>query len=122
MRLLIDECLSPALVEVAHRCGFEGYHVAHRGWSGKTDAAILERLLNEELILVTNNRDDFLALMRGVELHPGLIVLLENVRRQEQVRLFNLALQVVGPVTSLINTVVEVGVDGAVSVFDLPSA
>jgi predicted nuclease of predicted toxin-antitoxin system len=121
MRFLIDECLSPALAEAAHRAGFEAYHVAHRGWSGKTDAAILERVLNEELVLVTNNRDDFLALMGGVELHPGLVVVLENVRREEQVRLFGLMLEVAGTMTSLINKVVAIGADGRVSIADLPS-
>jgi predicted nuclease of predicted toxin-antitoxin system len=120
MKFLIDECLSPELVAVAHDAGYEAYHVAHRGWSGETDPRIVGRLLDEELILVTNNRDDFLALMGGVDLHPGLIVIIDNVRRSEQVDLFALALQVAGTMTSLINKVVEVGVDGAISVYELP--
>ena len=76
MRLLIDECLSPALLEVAHRYGVEAYHVAHRGLSGAKDHAILRLMLEQDFTLVTNNGDDFLALIGEVELHPGLIVVL----------------------------------------------
>jgi predicted nuclease of predicted toxin-antitoxin system len=88
MKFLVDECLSPALTAVAHDAGHEAYHVVHRGWSGESDPRILQHLLAEELVLVTNNRDDFLALVQGVDVHPGLVVIVQNVRRSEQVRLF----------------------------------
>ena len=67
MKFLIDECLSPRLVSVANDRGFEAYHVAHRGWAGLRDPQLLKHLLDEELVLVTNDRDDFLDLMSGVE-------------------------------------------------------
>jgi len=121
MKFLIDECLSPALVTVAHERGFEAYHVAHRGWSGLKDPQLLEQLVDQELILVTNNRDDFLSLMSGVELHPGLVVLLDNVRRQRQVELFTAVLEVLRPLTSMINKVAEAASDGTISIFDLPA-
>lgn len=92
MRILVDECLSTHLVAAAHDAGFEAYHVAHRGWSGKADAQILEHLIDRDLVLVTNNRDDFLDLVEGAELHPGLIVIVPNVRRADQIRLFRHAL------------------------------
>ncbi|MEO7217994.1 MAG: DUF5615 family PIN-like protein [Gemmatimonadaceae bacterium] len=78
MKFLIDECLSPKLVRVANARGFEAYHVAHRGWSGESDSKILRRLVAADLILVTNNRDDFLALIKRTEIHPGIIVIVEN--------------------------------------------
>lgn len=121
MKFLIDEGLSPELVAVAHGAGYEAYHVAHRGWSGETDASILARVIGEELVLVTNNRDDFLSLMGGVDIHPGLIVVVDNVRRKEQRELFARALEAVGAMTSLINKVIEIGADGTVSVNDLSS-
>lgn len=63
---------------------------------------------------------DFVDLFSGVTLHPGLIVILENVRRTDQLVLFDTVLEVVSKRTSLINTVVEIKADGTVTVFDLP--
>src|SRR4051812_17044606 len=116
MKFLVDECLSPALVLAANERGFEAYHVAHRGWEGLKDGQLLKHLIDEELILVTNNRDDFVALVADVELHPGLVVILDNVRRDDQVRLFAAALDVIGAMTSLINKVAEVAKSGLVDV------
>lgn len=120
MRLLIDECLSPALLEVAHQYGVEAYHVAHRGLSGAKDHAILRLMLEQGFTLVTNNRDDFLALIGDAELHPGLIVILPNVSRADQIRLFELALREAIAGKSLINRVVEIDAHGIVGVYELP--
>jgi predicted nuclease of predicted toxin-antitoxin system len=120
MKFLIDECLSPLLVDIANECGFEAYHVAHRGWSGLKDGQLLKHLVDEELILVTNNRDDFLALVGEVELHPGLVVILDNLRREQQIELFAAAIDVVRHLPSMINKVAEVSSSGTVSIYDLP--
>lgn len=120
MKFLVDECLSPHLVSVAHDRGFEGYHVAHRGWGGLTDAQLLKHLLAEELVLVTNDRDDFLDLVSGVELHPGLVVILANVRRARQTVLFDMALDALSKMASSINKIVEIDANGKVTVFELP--
>jgi predicted nuclease of predicted toxin-antitoxin system len=120
MRFLIDECLTPGLVSVANNRGFEAYHVVYRGWAGLTDSRLLRHLLDEELILVTNNRDDFLDLVSGVELHSGLVVILENVRRADQIALFDSGLDVLSKMASLVNKVVEIGGDGTVAVFEMP--
>ena len=120
MKFLIDECLSPGLVSVANNHGFEAYHVVYRGWGGLTDPQLLRHLLDEELVLVTNNRDDFLDLVSGVELHPGLVVIVENVRRADQIALFDRGLEALSKMTSSINKVVEIDADGAVTVSELP--
>jgi predicted nuclease of predicted toxin-antitoxin system len=120
LKFLIDECLSPRLVAVANERGFEAYHVAHRGWGGLSDHQLLERLLGDELILVTNNRDDFVHLVAAVELHPGLVVILENVRRGEQIALFEAGLAAISKVKSLVNKVVEIDREGGVTFFELP--
>jgi predicted nuclease of predicted toxin-antitoxin system len=120
MKFLIDECLSPLLVDVAHARGYEAYHVAHRGWSGLKDGQLLKYLIDEELILVTNNRDDFIALIGDVELHPGLVVILYNVRRRQQMELFAVGLEAVRGLPSMINKVAEVSGPLTVSVYDLP--
>jgi len=121
MRFLIDECLSPSLVDVAGEQGFLAYHVAYRKWSGLKDPQLLGKLLEEELILVTNNRDDFLGIMANVELHPGLVVIMENVPRDQQMQLFGTALEVLAQVSSMVNKVLEVSSDGSIAMYDLPS-
>ena len=92
MRFLIDECLSPTLVGVAHEAGFEAYHVAHHGWAGLKDPQLFQRILAENFVFVTNNRDDFRALVGDVELHPGLVVILENAPRAVEIEFFRHAL------------------------------
>lgn len=120
MKLLVDECLSPELATFAQESGLEAYHVAHRGWSGQSDARILEHMLEEELVLITNNRDDFLALIGHAELHPGLIILVDNVRRSEQLMLLAIALHIASALPSMINRVIEVRADGTAETYDLP--
>jgi predicted nuclease of predicted toxin-antitoxin system len=122
VKFLIDECLSPALVTVANDAGYEAYHVAHRGWSGLKDAQLREHLLDQDLILVTNNGSDFLALLGAVEFHPGLIVVLENVRRDEQMECFRSALNAICDQDELTNRVVEVDGRGRVRIFGLPAS
>lgn len=120
MKFLVDECLSPVLVDEAHAAGFEAYHVAHRGWSSLKDPQLYRRILEADLILVTNNRDDFLHLIGREERNPGLIVILENVRRGEQVELFRAALEALTGMTDMINKVMEVARDGSLTVYELP--
>ena len=121
VRFLIDECLSPALVGVAHEEGYEAYHVAHRGWSGLSDPRLFRILLQEQFVLVTNNREDFLALIGRTELHPGLVVIVENVPRAREIVFFRRALAHIAAAGSdMINRVVEVDGDGVVRSYSLP--
>ncbi len=80
----------------------------------------MAKLLEEEFILVTNNRDDFLGIMGDVELHPGLVVIMENVPRDQQMRLFGTALEALAQVSSMVNKVLEVSSDGSIAMYDLP--
>ena len=92
MRLLIDECLSPALVPLAQASGHEAYHLAHIGRAGFEDWQIVELALARDMVLVTNNASDFRRLYAVQELHPGLVILVPNVGRETQRRLFRAAL------------------------------
>lgn len=114
LKFLIDECASPVLVHLAHERGYEAYHIAHRGLAGREDQALLPVLLKEELVLVTNNGRDFEALL-GDEgaVHPGLVVLVTQVRPSVQVALFRAVLDHLRGRTDLINRVVEVDLDEA---------
>jgi predicted nuclease of predicted toxin-antitoxin system len=123
IRFLIDENLSPQLTETAQAFGYSAFHVAHRGWSALTDAQVLRRVLDEDLTLVTNNWNDFRPMLKRAEVHPGIVVILPNARRERQVELFAAALTVIRghePPLDMVNTVLEVGGDGTVTVYSLP--
>lgn len=122
IQLLIDECLSPALVEVANQFGYVAWHVLHRGWLGTSDTVLLGSLRDEGLTLVTNNWRDFEPLLRREEIHAGAVVL-PNVPRAMQIEAFEQALraiQAADPPLDMINTVVDVDLSGEVRVYPLP--
>ena len=81
---LIDECLSPALVALAHGRGSSAVHVAHVGLAGVKDRSLMPFIRQGSHTLVTNNRIDFRLLHAAEELHDGLIVIVPNVSRDEQ--------------------------------------
>src|SRR3982750_3799293 len=84
MQFLIDECLTPGLVEVANRFGYVAYHVQYRDWKSTDDHVILGFLREESLTLVTNNWRDFAPMLRREEIHAGGIGL-PNVPGAEQI-------------------------------------
>ena len=111
MRFLVDECLHESFAGVAHSAGFEATHVNHLGLSGEPDWALAERIAKDEFTFVTNNRVDFLHLIANLDLHPGLIVVIPNVKPLLQRALFQAALEYLGQ-RDLTNTVLEVSLDG----------
>ena len=122
IRFLIDECLTPKLVEVANGFGYVAYHVQYRQWKSKEDAVLLRFVRDEDLTIVTNNWRDFEPMLRREEIHPGAVVI-PNVPRAEQIAAFERALraiQAVSPPLDMVNTVVEVQESGEVRVYPLP--
>jgi len=75
VNLLIDENLSPSLVQRLAAKGLPAVHVAHIGLPGATDPDLWRYALEHDQVVVTINAADFLFLAGSVELHPGLIVL-----------------------------------------------
>ena len=75
MKLLLDENLSPRLVPLVTALGAYAMHIAHLGRTGASDADLWEYAFRNDAVIATINAGDFLGLARGVELHPGLIVL-----------------------------------------------
>lgn len=119
-RILIDECLSIELAQIAHELGFEAYHVAHRGMSGLKDHALFAEIARGGFVFVTNNREDFVELVAKADLHAGMIVIVPNVRREVQKALFRAALQHVLTIGTLLNRVLEIDGNGDIRVYDLP--
>jgi len=81
VRLWIDECLSPTLVDVAQR-RYEATCNAHRGLLNAKDPALYAVVSQEEWVLVTDD-DDFLALAMRAGLHSGLILLPQRARADQ---------------------------------------
>jgi hypothetical protein len=57
------------------------------------------------------------------ELHPGVVAILPNVRKERQMVVFAAALAVItsaDPPLDMVNTVLEVSADGSVERYDLP--
>ena len=89
---LIDECLHASLVEVAHRHGYAAYHIEHLGLKGAPDWLLWKRALDDDLIFVTNNAQDFRKLSRKSLLHSGVILILPMVRPEMQRQPFRASL------------------------------
>lgn len=116
-KLFIDECLSTALVAVAKNRGIiadYGPYVGKRGWQ---DWNIVPFALENDYVVVTNNRRHFLKEYDKLDLHNGLLIIVPNVEREDQIRLFEIALDAaLGLGDDLVNKVVEVLRDGSVHI------
>jgi predicted nuclease of predicted toxin-antitoxin system len=108
-RFLIDENLSVKLPEVAHKRGFEATHVIHLGLGEWKDWDILEVVQKCSWVLVTNNAVEFRSRYRAFDIHPGVIFLLPSVRRQQQLLLFEAALDHVAMDPNLTNKALDIG-------------
>lgn len=111
-RFLVDENLSPLLVEPARARGFEAMHVNHLGLRTEVDWDLLRVVAAQDWVLVTNNAIEFRGRYREIELHPGVVFLLPAVRRDVQLRLFEAALEHVHDYPDLVNTALDITLDG----------
>jgi predicted nuclease of predicted toxin-antitoxin system len=122
LKFLFDECTALPLVQLAHEKGFEAYHVAHRGLAGQEDHELLPVLLENDFVLVTNNGRDFESLLGGEDaVHPGLVILMTQVRPSVQVTLFRAVLDHLRARADLVNRVVEVDLDEATKALLTPN-
>jgi hypothetical protein len=79
----------------------------------------------EDLTIVTNNWIDFRPMLEREEVHPGMVVILPNVRRERQVELFTAALLSMrdyAPPIDMVNTVLEVDAEGTVVMYQLSNS
>jgi predicted nuclease of predicted toxin-antitoxin system len=119
-KFLIDECLSPLLANAAQADGHEGIHVNWRSLGGKKDRAIAAYAIAEEWVIVTNNGADYRALYRAMDVHPGLVVIVPAVNRDDQLRLFRAVLARLGTERDLINKLIEIDLNATVTITDFP--
>lgn len=140
IKFLIDECLSPTLVDDAHAAGFtESTCVRNRGLAGTKDWQLMVLVVAEDFTLVTNNSKDFRGEGPGVQgglhakqpIHAGLVCLNcaapGGMDLDLQRELFQVALEQLGGRDDLINQALEVtleenGTDVRVVFYDIPVA
>lgn len=134
-KFLIDECLSPELVEVAVLAGhYESSCVRNRGWLGLKDHELIEKVVAEDYTLVTQNAPDFRGGGPGKlggehakqPIHAGLVCI-DSERGMDLDRqrdLFSIAIEEAAKEGDLVNKALEVFEyrDGSVEVevYDIP--
>jgi predicted nuclease of predicted toxin-antitoxin system len=119
-KFLIDECLSPALAGAAQARGHLALHTNWLKLSGKKDRSIAAHAIADEWIVVTNNGVDYRSLYRAMDVHPGLIIILDSAKRNDQIRMFEAALDCLLNREEMINKLIEVTLDGVVTLSDFP--
>jgi predicted nuclease of predicted toxin-antitoxin system len=107
-RFLVDENLSVLLPEVAHTRGYEATHINHYGLRKSKDWDILKVVAEEDWILVTNNAFEFRGRYQRLEVHPGVVFLIPNVPRLQQIELFSAALDAITELPDMVNTAIDV--------------
>jgi predicted nuclease of predicted toxin-antitoxin system len=120
--LLLDENLSPAAAVALAADGIDACHVRDRGILGASDHDVLERAYQEDRVLVTSNVDDFVKLAAAREIHAG-IVLVERggLLRDEQIALVRGVAAVLAEHGAMINELLRVADDGAMTFETSPS-
>ena len=103
--MLVDECLHTSLTKVANEAGCEAHHVVHR--AGLQDYELCLIIFREEFVFVTNNGRHFRELFAETELHPGLVIIVPNVKPPMQRELFRAALKQIKRLPSMVNKVME---------------
>ncbi|MBX9911708.1 MAG: DUF5615 family PIN-like protein [Beijerinckiaceae bacterium] len=116
VQFLIDECLTPDLVDKATEHGYFGIHVGLAGLRGTPDDLVCTAAVESKRILVTNNGKDFRRLYRRFRSHPGLVILLPSVRWTEQIALFEKVIRFIEMEHSIVDRVVQIRRDGHITV------
>lgn len=125
MKLLLDENLSPRLVDRAAKLGIYAVHTAHVGLAGRSDPDIFRHAYANDMVVATINVSDFLTLAADVELHPGIIALrVSGLTADEQWAHLEPALRdclaLANPAAAMVNQVVEIVGIGRFSRYPLP--
>lgn len=121
MRLFLDECISP---KIALALIDEGEHyVVHprnNGGLGDPDHRVLQRCIDNDLVIVTENARDFRSLATRVDIHPGMI-LIPCLSRGQSEALIRHAVARLNRPDDLVNKVMELDEDGTIRIYDLPA-
>ena len=104
----------------------DGHFVVHprnMGGLGDPDHKVLERCIEEDLVIVTENARDFRALAAKAEIHPGMIVLpcVDRHFAKKLIRSAVSRLEAMGnPADVMVNRVLEIDERGQIKIHELP--
>lgn len=121
-RILFDECMSPKLVARARARGYDATHVSYLGKGSWQDFSLVDVILDGGYLFVTNNARDFLKLFSQGDLHDGLLLIIPQVRREEQFRLFGAALDFIETLGDTVNRLIEVHSVDDIRLSNIPPA
>jgi predicted nuclease of predicted toxin-antitoxin system len=127
MKFIIDEDLSPRVARyLCQEFCFDAIAVRDRGLLGATDLEVLEYAFKEDRILVTANIRDFEKLAAGVEVHAGIVLMLDgDLLAAEQIEVMAAVVRVLQAEMSigkdLVNRVLYFSISGIARFEDLPS-
>jgi len=111
------ETYSPAEISASVRA-------VYKAMGERLPRGLLMVIAEQDWVLVTNNAIEFRGRYREVDLHPGVVFLLPAVRRWEQFRLFEAALDHLITSVDMVNRAVDVtfGSNRSITVtaYDLP--
>lgn len=118
LQFLIDECLSPALVETAATFDAIAYHAVWHGLSHRSDRTIAALCIERDLVVVTANGSDYRSIYNRIDVHPGLIVLPGELLRARQIVLFEIVLRRLSVERDLVNQLLEIDELGSFEIRD----
>ncbi len=121
-RILFDECMSPRLVARARARGYDATHISYLGKGSWQDYNLVEVILQGGYLFVTNNARDFLKLFGQIEVHDGLVLIIPQVRRADQIALFEAALDFIETLGDTVNRLIEVHSVDDIRLSNLPPA
>jgi hypothetical protein len=126
---LIDECLSPELTDIVKR-DF-GMFAIHVPWIGKPphdtkswqDPDIVDEIANHDYVFVTNNRRDFVGKYypQRLAIHNGLVIIIQKSDLDGEKFMFRAAMDVIVTLEDTVNKLIEVDLEGHVTVEDWPN-
>ena len=124
MRLFLDESLSPRLAQALSATGRHlVLHPRDHGGLGRPDHAVLARCVEQDLVLVTENAQDFRALVARADIYPGLIVL-PSLPRARSLALLEETIALLeargDPMDAMVNHVLEMDKEGRAVLYPLP--
>ena len=97
MRFLVDECTGPAVSKWLRSEGHEVFCVFQQS-RGATDDDILERAVDEDWIIITNDKDFGDKVFRDGYPHKGIVFLrLENLRSSNKIAVLSRFLEDYAP-------------------------
>lgn len=121
LKFFIDECLTPPLVAVAKERQLFAVYGPYAGKAGWEDWSVAEFAFANDLIVVTNNRRDFLKHYAGMDLHPGLVIIVPKGDRPSQIAWFVAVVDfLLGLNEPPVNKLIEIDAGGGIAMTDWP--